>query len=952
MRGLDLRHFGPLGPREGSVHAGSKERPIRPWWPLESVFVENPHSGPRGGQQEAFEEPRPKRYVGSTLFTQPLIAIGGDQDLSFPHNSGASFSTAFAMRNRFPALWILQLIILLGTGLAEMIMPQTMLEGYLGVSAPVEVDWPDPELGNWALGLESVPAPPPDVVAFFSEHAVAYPEAGVWSSDDPGSVVLTPAKITRWQATIRWILSASPQLPGAEQQLVDDWLRAVDQSKIPRASLIEWVKSTEQATDPPAELLVWIQGMDQVNVETWTLAADSVRQESPYIIAAALFTFFGLINPMIRAALARIFTIIFVLWTVPIVYGHQPEVAGELLMSAVGDEHIDPKLLAQAEARGGETILQARHLLLWLGLLSGVTLALTFVRSVGRVTSLTLFAFLLAWCGGIVWFAPAMPPLGSVSLYGFLLLALINGFYWLVVKPEVPAQDDAGIAEGRPPQLWTLWFVQFVFLMSAGVAVMVFPNQVFEFFTVDSHDHLATTMVDDQLRFSGTWIIAMALFSYVSLGAADDRTWRALGYTFICSFAIFALGNLLNISSGEYSIWAYAFSLQGAVFIPFTYSLLRKSESRWFRENVERESDHPTLLGLWAVARMVPWLTGKRSVFRHGIGTSGTLTILPQVRDLPDHDFFVPGKRYSLHARFSNRAHGDDASLDFRGVGLKIYDRVGIPVLELPFLSGSFALVSNLWDFFKVIPRRAADGRTARSSRRIKKLVRTDRDIFEGYAAGLRRAPSSFAALTYHHQTTRHWITPDCEQWLCRLRLRPEEDVPSKDIGRPDAEDLKNLSAQKRRTDESRSNSYLREDLKARIDGGERPRFVLEVQLHRLAATDSLEWYDSSVEWRESEHPWQALGSIELRGTLTADEARGLRLNPSRAPLSLSIPKSRSPSDPRSLATAQARVMRLVGKARLWRRPVVKPPRAPHLSDPDPDLTEAVVSDERIPDVV
>jgi hypothetical protein len=421
----------------------------------------------------------------------------------------------------------------------------------------------------------------------------------------------------------------------------------------------------------------------------------------------------------------------------------------------------------------------------------------------------------------------------------------------------------------------------------------------------------------------------MALFSYVALGVADDRTWKSFAYIFIASFVLFAVSNLLNISSGEYTWWSYAFSFQGFLFIPLTWRLLRNAESPWERENVERATDYPGLPGLWAVVRMTPWLTGRRKVFRHGVGATGTLTVLPQAFELPGHDLFVAGARFGVQARFANRAHGDDAALDVRGASLKVCEAGGRPVLELPFVTGSFALVSNLASFLDVLPRPSREGKPARGRRRLERRMRSDREAFEGFVGGLRRAPASFTSLVYHHQVTRHWITPRCEQWLCRFRLSPVHPPDAPEAGEPDVADLETPWRQERRADEQRGPRYLREELEARIDGGERPEMQLEVQLHRLLPTDSLEWYDPTVEWRELEHPWRPLARLELRTLLPQREADGLRFDPSHAPRSLSIPRSEGGDDPRALATMQARVMRLVGKARLWRRPPPRPASSP-----------------------
>jgi hypothetical protein len=245
----------------------------------------------------------------------------------------------------------------------------------------------------------------------------------------------------------------------------------------------------------------------------------------------------------------------------------------------------------------------------------------------------------------------------------------------------------------------------------------------------------------------------------------------------------------------------------------------------------------------------------------------------------------------------------------------------------------------------KVLPTPARDGRMGTYRKRAERWMRSDRELFEGFVGGLRRAPSSYTSLVYHHQVTRHWITPQCDQWLCRFRLNPVRQPDASDVLDAEGTDLETPWRQERRPDERRGPRYLREELEARLKSGERPEMRLEVQVHRLLPTDSLEWYDPTVVWREVEHPWCPLARLELRTLLSQEESDGLRFDPSHAPRSLSVPRAEGQSDPRALATMQARVMRLVGKARLWRRPPphrVPAPRVPSESDPLPEGPSSV----------
>jgi len=62
----------------------------------------------------------------------------------------------------------------------------------------------------------------------------------------------------------------------------------------------------------------------------------------------------------------------------------------------------------------------------------------------------------------------------------------------------------------------------------------------------------------------------------------------------------------------------------------------------------------------------------KRRTF-HGKGATGargTAELLPEL-DLPEHDFFTPGRRFDVVARYSNSQESDDIAPAIRGVSLR-----------------------------------------------------------------------------------------------------------------------------------------------------------------------------------------------------------------------------------------------------------------------------------------
>lgn len=202
--------------------------------------------------------------------------------------------------------------------------------------------------------------------------------------------------------------------------------------------------------------------------------------------------------------------------------------------------------------------------------------------------------------------------------------------------------------------------------------------------------------------------------------------------------------------------------------------------------------------------------------------------------------------------------------------------------------------------------------------------------LCEGLAAGLRRAPRSYADLSYYHQFVLEWATTDARCYLVRFRVVPEPAAePSTDeplaaaqrrhAGIPSAEDLTALGNQRRSPDETRASDYLRRELSARLAGGKLIHWRLEAQFHEPLPMETRDWFDASIEW---ELPWTQLARIVLDTPMSDGDSERRVFDPSRLPLSIVVPRPDRFTDlfdPRALESARVRIARVATRMRLWR---------------------------------
>lgn len=604
------------------------------------------------------------------------------------------------MRSKFPWFWVIQFLLLLLVGLSSLLYPPAVLYFFRGYFPPAAIERPESALRSWVLGIEQIDPPSERVKRFFTDHdEVRFEGRGIWTPDDaslrdfhvekPSSTSRTPETINVvWEEVEEWFLSSKPASPAEDREAIEKWIRSLDQLPQPSVALSRWVEQQRQSAAPPRELRQMILEGTQVLPHSWNLASQQVRMTAPCILAAAFFTLLGILAPSIRRPLARVFVISLIVWC-----------------------------LAQFSNTFVTNGLEIPAVVNALGFCLVVIFMVRLLRPIPSMTAGTMAFVMLAFWWAAILFGSFIANVSTAVYPGtriHLLFAfgaatiggLFNGWYWLIGEDEDPPQDNGGIAQRRPPQLWTLWAMQFAILFCTGLVAVLFPQQLTELFIREEFEHWTNEVVADSIRTLGAWVICLSLFTYFALGVGQDWVWESIGIIFCVVFLLLAISTLQVAAGGNYSVWLYLYGFQGAAFIPLTLVLLRRTDL-CANANIERLRAEE-----WSLAELLvaPWMLwrplreGRRPLFAVGVGARGHMELAGAAGvnasgNWPPSEFFIPGRRLPVVMRFSNATQDDDASLDIRGCALRIGG--GTDRLDLLFATGEFSPFSTLLDFYR-----------------------------------------------------------------------------------------------------------------------------------------------------------------------------------------------------------------------------------------------------------
>ncbi len=315
------------------------------------------------------------------------------------------------------------------------------------------------------------------------------------------------------------------------------------------------------------------------------------------------------------------------------------------------------------------------------------------------------------------------------------------------------------------------------------------------------------------------------------------------------------------------------------------------------------------------LADLSPLVAGSRMqkarVFhRNATAVRGSLRVLDHA-DLPTHEFFRPGRRFDVLARYSNGIESDDIAPAIRGITLRLLDPAGdgtSGLLDLSLITGD-RFFARTADHF----RRYSSGDAARAA-----LVRDVPDLPDTVWSMYRNA-TSFAEYHYYSQVPGGFVGADGRQWLVRYRLLPVGGAAEAAQFEPGELWLPPAPPGELSRDASdrRSRSFLHDEVRSRVltsavEG------MLQLQLHPVtdSAAENEAALDCTRAWPEELYPWRDLATLHIDTLVNHAVVERLGFSPSVAPAELGMPLATSPHENASPSHLRALMYQLTSAAR------------------------------------
>lgn len=144
--------------------------------------------------------------------------------------------------------------------------------------------------------------------------------------------------------------------------------------------------------------------------------------------------------------------------------------------------------------------------------------------------------------------------------------------------------------------------------------------------------------------------------------------------------------------------------IRGGIYVGSRTPVMIKNTMQMLDERIEKmDMTYKKIVGNLAANLAATTLKVKTRYFhRIGVSGKGYLKIYDNIKGLPDHKIFSPGKSYPVFIRHSNSLSADDdARIDARGAALRILSDESdtTPLLDLTLKSGNAFYARTIADF-------------------------------------------------------------------------------------------------------------------------------------------------------------------------------------------------------------------------------------------------------------
>ncbi|KAM1805985.1 hypothetical protein ACFX11_029181 [Malus domestica] len=316
----------------------------------------------------------------------------------------------------------------------------------------------------------------------------------------------------------------------------------------------------------------------------------------------------------------------------------------------------------------------------------------------------------------------------------------------------------------------------------------------------------------------------------------------------------------------------------GGVYIGSQTPMMIKNTMHSLDDRIEEmDMKYKKIVGNLAANLAATTLKVKSRYFhRIGVSGKGTLKIYDNIKGLPDHKIFCPGKSYPVIVRHSNSLSADDdARIDARGAAVRILsdETSDSSLFDLTLKTGNAFYARTIADFATWL----VCGLPAREE-----YVKRAPHVRDAVWTSLRHA-NSYAELHYYSNICRLFRFEDGQEMYVKFKLRPSDENISEEAGKVEPIGIlpPDTGAIPRNDNDTRPLLFLAEDFQSRVNAkGVRYIFQLQVRPvpHDEAARDIA--LDCTKPWSESEFPYIDVGEISINHNLSAEQSEQLDFNP------------------------------------------------------------------------
>ncbi|KAG2675012.1 hypothetical protein I3760_13G164200 [Carya illinoinensis] len=319
---------------------------------------------------------------------------------------------------------------------------------------------------------------------------------------------------------------------------------------------------------------------------------------------------------------------------------------------------------------------------------------------------------------------------------------------------------------------------------------------------------------------------------------------------------------------------------KGGVYIGSQTPIMIKNNVHGLDERIEEmDMKYKKIVGNLAANLAATTLKVKTRYFhRIGVGGKGFLKFYDNIKGLPNHKIFCPGKSYPVIIRHSNSLSADDdARIDARGAAVRILpDKLGIdaPLLDLTLKTGKAFYARTIADFATWL----VCGLAAKEEH-VKRVPHVRDAIWNS----LRQA-DSFVELHYYSNICKLFRFTDGQEMYVKFKIRPYDVTIDEDSGKVEPIGIlpPETGAIPRDDNDTHPLLFLAEDFHRRVSSPDGVRYIFQLQVRPVPQDEATRdiALDCTTPWDEAVFPYIDVGEIHIDQNLSRKESEELEFNP------------------------------------------------------------------------